>query len=104
MVMSMVERVARALASDMEEGFPRFTQQRWDHLSAPAKAAYMQRARVAIEAMKLIDVQEGVPGGIAFEDAFFGEQTTVFHAMRDAWNATVDSMIAVRPAEPVERP
>lgn len=48
----MVERVAMALASDMEEGFPRFTQQRWDQLSMPAKAAFRTRARVAIEAMR----------------------------------------------------
>jgi hypothetical protein len=95
--MDMVERVARALASDMEEGFPRFTQQRWDQLSMPAKAAFRQRARVAIEAMKLTDPAEGVPGGIAFEDAFFGEQTTVFHATRDAWNATIDAVLAPLP-------
>ena len=49
--MDMIERVARALASDMEEGFPRFTQQRWDQMTALARAAYRQRARVAIEAM-----------------------------------------------------
>jgi hypothetical protein len=95
--MDMVERVARALASDMEEGFPRFTQQRWDEQSALAKAAHLRRARVAIEAMKLVDPQEGVSGGVAFEDAFFGHQTTIFHATRDAWNATIDAVLAPPP-------
>lgn len=48
----MVERVAMALAAEMEEGFPRFTQQRWDQLTVLARAAFRQRARVAIEAMR----------------------------------------------------
>lgn len=93
--MDMIERVAKALASDMEDGFPRFTQQRWDQLSGPARSAFRQRARVAIEAMKLTDPAEGVPGGISFEDAFFGEQTTVFHALRDAWNTTIEAALAI---------
>lgn len=51
-MIDMVERVAMALASDMEEGFPRYTQQRWDQLTIPARAAFRQRARVAIESMR----------------------------------------------------
>lgn len=94
---SLVDRVAMALAADMEEGFPRFTQQRWDQLSALAKAAFRQRARVALEAMKITDAAEGVPGGIAFEDAFFGDKDTIFHAMRDGWNATIDAALAPPP-------
>lgn len=90
--MDMVERVARALASDLEEGFPRFTQMRWDQLTESAKAAYRKRARVAIEAMKISDPVEGVPGGMAFEDALFGECQTVFHAIKAGWNATIDAV------------
>lgn len=48
----MVERVAKALSANLEEGFPRFTQQSWDQLSMPAKAVAITRARVAIEAMR----------------------------------------------------
>ena len=59
-------------------------------------------ARVAMGAMRLVDIHEGVPGGIAFEDAFFGDQTTVFHAMRDAWNATIDAALSI--PKPKETP
>lgn len=93
----MIERVARAIYEADEpwsEAFP------WPQLSAGSQTSpdeYRRIARAAIEAMKLNDPVEGVPGGIAFEDAFFGNQTTVFHAMRDAWNATVDSALAPSP-------
>lgn len=50
-------------------------------------------ARAAVEAMRLIDPQEGVPGGIAFEDTLFGDADTIFHAMRNAWNATIDAAL-----------
>jgi len=41
-----------ALSANLEEGFPRFTQQSWDQLSMPAKAVARTRARAAIEAMR----------------------------------------------------
>lgn len=48
----MVERVAMAIASDIEEGFPRFTHQRWDELSEIARQSMRQRAFIAIQAMR----------------------------------------------------
>lgn len=77
----MIERVARAICGeeygDSDAG--------WENQIPAAKAA--------IAAMKLANPQEGVPGGIAFEDTFFGEGETVFHAMRNAWNATIDAAL-----------
>lgn len=48
----MIERVAMALAADFEEGFPRFTMQRWEQLTELARATMRQRAFVAIQAMR----------------------------------------------------
>lgn len=91
----LVEIVAKALASDMEEGFPRFTQQRWDQLSAPAKAAFLQRSRVAIEALKTgLTIEGSVPGGVAIEDAMFGECKLVFEAARDCFVAICDAALS----------
>lgn len=78
--MEMIERVGRALAK--ADG--------WAYDPVP----YDRWAAAALEAMKITDLLEGVPGGIAFEDAFFGNQETVFHALRDAWNATIDGALA----------
>lgn len=87
----MIERVARAL-HDEWNGVGA-----WASLTDHDRKRWRFMARAAIGALKLNDPVEGVPGGIAFEDAFFGNQTTVFHAMRDAWNATVDSALAPSP-------
>jgi len=48
----MVERVAMALAANVEEGFPRFVKQSWDQYTELARTAFRLRARVAIEAMR----------------------------------------------------
>lgn len=51
----MVEKVARALSADIDEGLPRFTAQRWEDLSLPAKATLLKRARAAIQAIRDFD-------------------------------------------------
>jgi hypothetical protein len=50
--MDVVERVARALAEDIETSLPPRTKMAWEELTAPAKATMLRRARVAIEAMR----------------------------------------------------
>lgn len=85
---AMVERVGEALREQCRAEF----RSTWSY------DVTWRLARAAIEAMKLQDPAEGVPGGIAFEDAFFGNTDTVFHALRDAWNTTIDAALAT--AEP----
>lgn len=99
--MDMIERIARAMFHAECEPHKATTGYGdtfgWDDAMPSVRERLTKNARAAIEAMKLTDAAEGVPGGIAFEDAFFGEQTTVFHATRDAWNATIDAMLAPSP-------
>lgn len=52
MAETMVERVARALAADIDAGLPQFTAQRWEELTALARATMLRRARVLIEVMR----------------------------------------------------
>lgn len=78
--MDMIERVAMALASDMEEGFPRFTQQRWDQMTALARAAHRQRARVAIEAMR--------------EPTLAMRKVSTFEAAERDWPAMIDAALS----------
>jgi len=48
---TMIEKVAQAIALSMEHGFPERTRQTWDEMSVPAKNAHRWRAKAAIEAM-----------------------------------------------------
>lgn len=47
----MRERIARALAEDIDRTMPRFVQQKWDDLTDLAKAAMFRRADAVLEAM-----------------------------------------------------
>lgn len=83
----MVERVAAGIAKG--DGYIGLMSMPKDR-----RELYFKRARAAIGAMRISDAVEGVPGGIAFEDAFFGSDSTIFHAMQDAWNASIDAFLA----------
>lgn len=48
----MIERVAKAIHTAMDEPMPRFVQQKWEDLTDLAREAMLQRARAAIEAMR----------------------------------------------------
>lgn len=48
----IVERVARAICDDIDDGLPAFTRQKWEDLTPLARATLRKRARAAIEAMR----------------------------------------------------
>jgi hypothetical protein len=52
---SMPERVARAIATAMDQPLPRFVQQRWEDLTPQAREAMQIRAIVAFRAMRYED-------------------------------------------------
>ena len=85
----MIERVAMAIAADIEDGFPRFTQQRWDELTELSRAAMRQRARVAITAMRepteaMINVDVPLGGyGWSDNDCYSADPAQVWQAMVD---------------------
>lgn len=107
----MIERVARAIAKRNGDDYDLvplhkidWTQHRgmfggrYRDVNEPYRTDYDEMAEAALGAMKIPDAAEGVPGGIAFEDAFFGGHDTVFHAMAKAWNATIDAALSPSPS------
>ena len=109
----MIERVAKAIDphafADWQRRFDYEMGKSGDAIEAKAfadwgggsrKSEALEKARAAIEAMKITDTVEGVPGGIAFEDAFFGSDETVFHAMAAGWNATIDAALSPPVVDP----
>jgi hypothetical protein len=51
-MMDAIERVARAIAEDIETSLPPRTKMAWEELTLPARATMLRRARIAIEAMR----------------------------------------------------
>lgn len=93
----MVEWVAMALSANLEEGFPRFTQQSWGQLSEPAKAVARTRARVAIEAMRDPTDAMALAGAKTDGDCISwslepGEGMDDFSAL-PAWQAMIDEAL-----------
>lgn len=50
--MNMREKIARALADDIQDPLPRFTHQKWEDLTELAKDAMFRRADAALSAMR----------------------------------------------------
>lgn len=45
-----IEHVAKAIALEMEQGYPRYTQQTWEQMTEQARQTMRQRASIAIRA------------------------------------------------------
>jgi hypothetical protein len=88
----MIERVARSMAGDIEEGFPRRVQQSWDDLTTLAKAAMRQRARIAIEAMREPTEAMAAAGDLPGWD----DITTIGHSL-EVWHAMIETALTPSP-------
>jgi hypothetical protein len=81
--MTLVERVAEGLLNEYRRrqgiGPTTLAGMRPEH-----RVQWLQDARAAIAAVATVTVDEAVPGGLAIEDAMFGEGKLVFHAAQDA--------------------
>ena len=93
-VTDMVERVARAMATadgiNPDEPFcPPGC-----HVSQTAWQLRLLAARAGIAAMREPTQFMFVDGGLAFENAAFGEGKLVFEAAADCWRAMVDAALS----------
>jgi len=92
---SMREKIARAICTYMEAGFPTRVQMEWGELSAPARAAMFARADAVLDALMEPTSGMELAGGLKYEamwfendDAFTGviftDMGAIFRAMIQA--------------------
>ena len=88
---SMREKIARAIAAGFEKDFPARTQQTWEELSLPAKAAMLSRADAVLDA--LLEPTEGMlaDGLLAYE--LIGVAGGIINTAEDHITLILESMI-----------